>query len=225
MFKKGSRWYKNEAVAEEYDDRRFTRGGQILDRREKETLLSLLEPEGKKILDIATGTGRFAEFLESEGAEVIGVDASREMLRSGKADYMVGDALSLPFKEKVFDQTISMRFLHLLGPEQIDEFIKEVSRVTKEKFVFETLHPMSIRLLYQWALPQDSSLYSNSFLRDCMEEIPEIKKIDTRETLSIPYGIYQLLPYHLAKSLSSIDKKLVDSYNWTASTVYWEVYF
>ena len=63
MVEKGSEFYKQKGMSEKYDSRRFKRGGKILDIKEKEMLLSLVEPNGKNILDIATGTGRFAELL------------------------------------------------------------------------------------------------------------------------------------------------------------------
>lgn len=225
MVRKGNDWYKQKDMADKYDSYRFDRGGKVLDFKEKEMLLSLIKPEGKLILDIATGTGRFAELLESEGGKVIGLDASREMLTPGKAEYLIGDALSLPFSDNVFDITISMRFIHLLKPDQIDGFIEEVARVTKDKFVFETLHPLSLRLLYQWMLPQNSHMYSNSFLKEKFETLPSIKKAEYHETFAIPYGIYQILPLNLAEELSKLDEKMVEEYDWLASTVYWELYF
>lgn len=225
MDNKSTKWYQRKNVAEKYDEKRFQRGGMVLDYKEKEIVLSLVEPDGKKVLDIATGTGRFAEMLVENGAEVVGLDASSEMLTKGKADYLVGDALHLPFADNSFDITISMRFLHLLKPQLIDEFVTEVKRVTKEKFVFESLHPMSLRLLYQWALPQKSRMFSNSFLKSKFEKVDGVKEVRYDEDLLIPYGIYQCLPLSMAEKLSELDEKIVDNNSWVASTVYWELYF
>lgn len=225
MNQRGKEWYQKEEVAQEYDQRRFERGGKVLDKREKEMILELVEPDKKRILDIATGTGRFAELLADEGGDVIGLDASSEMLRPRKATYVLGDALKLPFDSGSFDVSISIRFLHLLSADKIDDFIKEVSRITKNKFVFETLHPLSLRILYQWALPQNSSLYSNSFLKEKFEEIGIVKRVELHETLCIPYGIYQYLPRDIADELCQLDENIVDNHHWTASTVYWELYF
>ncbi len=225
MLKKGQKWYREDEVAQKYDDERFTEGGKVLDREEKDNLLSLVDPEDKDILDIATGTGRFAEFLSDMGAGVIGVDASREMLIQGDRGGIQADALKLPFKDKSFDISISMRFLHLLPPDDIDIFIKEVGRVTKDKFVFETLHPLSLRMLYQWALPQDSRLYSNSFLEEKFEGLDNVDKVEYHERFLIPYGIYQVLPEEIAKSVTRIDEEVLGEQKWLASTVYWELYF
>ncbi|MFW6141948.1 MAG: class I SAM-dependent methyltransferase, partial [Candidatus Saliniplasma sp.] len=159
------------------------------------------------------------------GATVVGLDASREMITKGDAEYLVGDALRLPFTDNSFDTTISMRFLHLLKHSQIDDFVIEVKRVTKDKFVFESLHPMSLRMLYQWALPQKSRMFSNTFLKNKFRSIEGVKKVRYHEDLLIPYGIYQCLPLDIAEKLSELDKKIVDRNSWIASTVYWELFF
>ncbi len=225
MLKKGQKWYRIENVAERYDDKRFTEGGRILNMKEQETLLSLVDPKGKKILDIATGTGRFAESLSKNGGNIIGLDASREMLKQSKVDCVQADALKLPFKEKSFDVSVSMRFLHLLEPEEIRIFIEEVGSVTKKKFVFESLHPLSLRMLYQWALPQGSRLYSNSFLKDKFKNNPVVKKVRSHQKFVIPYGIYQNMPEDLCEEIMDLDEKISDKHEWLASTVYWEIYF
>jgi len=225
MKNKGSRWYQKKQVARKYDEKRFNRGGLVLDFKEKEMVLSLVEPKGKKVLDIATGTGRFAEMLTKRGGDVVGLDASREMLSKGEADYLVGDALRLPFEDDSFDVTISMRFIHLLKPHQIDDFIKEVMRVTTQKFVFESLHPMSLRMLYQWALPQKSRMFSNSLMVDRFNDINGIKDVRYHEKFLIPYGIYQCLPLDLAEKIIEFDESVVKKKTWTASTIYWELFF
>jgi len=225
MFKKGQKWYREDEIAESYDQSRFTGGGKILDFREKGMLLSLVDPDDKEILDIATGTGRFAELLSNKGGHVIGLDASREMLMQNKVESIQGDALNLPFKDKNFDITISMRFFHLLDQKDIENFILEVERVTKEKFVFESLHPLSLRILYQWALPQGSSLYSNSLLKKKFSDLPGIKDVNFYQKFIIPYGFYQFLPLDIGKKVNELDEKVSSNHEWLNSTVYWEIYF
>ncbi|MEF8873978.1 MAG: class I SAM-dependent methyltransferase, partial [Candidatus Thermoplasmatota archaeon] len=192
---------------------------------EQETLLSLVDPAGKDIIDIATGTGRFAELLSKNGADVVGLDASREMLKQSSVDCVQADALKLPFKDNSSDVSVSMRFLHLLDPSQITDFISEVGRVTKEKFVFESLHPLSLRMLYQWALPQGSRLYSNSFLRKKFDQVSKVKEVRSHEKFIIPYGIYQSMPLDLAEGVIELDEEITEKGELLASTVYWEVFF
>lgn len=223
--KTGQKRYTEEDVADEYDHKRFTGGGKVLDRKEKDILISLVDPKDKKILDIATGTGRFAELLEKNGGEVVGMDASREMLKQSRTEKVQGDALKLPFKDKAFDETVSLRFLHLLESDDITRFIEEVARVTKDKFVFESLHPVSLRIFYQWALAQGSSMFSNSLLKKEFKKISEIKDVRYKQVFAVPYGMYQILPYKLAKNVKKLDEKIIEEHGWTASTVYWELFF
>lgn len=222
--KLGQDWYRREEVASRYDDR-FTHGGKVLNREEVEKLLELADFEGKKILDIATGTGRFAEAMEAAGAEVFGMDASREMLRPGRANYLVGDALELPFADKTFDISTSMRFLHLLRPRQVPEFLKEVERVTEDRFVFESLNPMSLRAIYQWTLPQRSYLFRTSHLKKLLQDLDFVKDLEMYPYFLVPYGAYQVMPHGFAKKINGIDKKLVDVLSPFASTIYWVVHF
>ncbi len=188
-------------------------------------ILSLLDCEDARILDIATGTGRFAETLTEEGKEVVGIDASSHMLSKGGADCVQGDALKLPFRGKTFDATISMRFFHLLSKKDIKPFIEEVERVTEHKFIFDTLHPFSLRLMYQWALPQRSRMYSNSFLKEVFDGIEVVKRVENHHSFLVPYGIYQCLPLGVAETVNTVDEEIIDRYSWLASTVYWELFF
>ena len=58
---KGREWYQADAVAEAYENKRFSGGGRLIDRREKRAVLEAMAPvEGKRILEIACGTGRFS---------------------------------------------------------------------------------------------------------------------------------------------------------------------
>ncbi len=225
MFKKGQKWYREEEIAERYDKSRFTGGGKVLDFREKEILLSLVDAKDKEILDIATGTGRFAELLSSKGGHIVGLDASREMLMQNEVESVQGDALNLPFENKSFDTTISMRFFHLLDEEDIEDFILEVERVTKDKFVFESLHPLSMRILYQWALPQGSSLYSNSFLKKKFSDLSMVEEVNFYQKFIVPYGLYQFLPLDIGEKVNELDERISEDQKWLNSTVYWEIYF
>lgn len=222
--KLGQEWYRREEVASRYDER-FTHGGKVLNREEIEELLELVEVEDKRILDIATGTGRFAEAMEEAGGEVVGLDASGGMLRSGRAEYLVGDALKLPFEDKSFDVSTSMRFLHLLRPNQVPEFLAEVERVTRDKIVFESFNPMSLRALYQWSLPQRSYLFRTSHLKEVISSLDFVEDVEVDPNFLVPYGAYQVMPYGFAKKVNKIDKRALGVLSPFASTIYWTVHF
>src|SRR3989344_2565608 len=46
----------------------------------------LLNPKGKKVLDYGCGGGTFTEYLRNKGAEIIGVDISKEMIKIAKKE-------------------------------------------------------------------------------------------------------------------------------------------
>ena len=81
---KGQEWYQADDVAEAYEDKRFSRGGRLINRREKRAVLDALAPlEDRDVLEIACGTGRFTVMLAERGADIVGLDISEPMLQQG----------------------------------------------------------------------------------------------------------------------------------------------
>ncbi len=78
-------------------------------------LLDLLQPQPKElVLDLGCGDGALTEKLIQAGCEVVGVDASPEMVRAAKArgiNAYVMDARELTFKEE-FNAVFSNAVLH-----------------------------------------------------------------------------------------------------------------
>jgi SAM-dependent methyltransferase len=88
----------------------------------------------KEILDLGVGTGRFAQPLQKAGFKVVGIDISKKMMSKAKEkdieNLLLADARSIPFKDKVFDVTISIHVLHLISEWQ--KVLREVCRVTRD---------------------------------------------------------------------------------------------
>jgi len=95
-----------------------------------ETLVDLLEPEaGERILDIGCGTGHLSARIAEAGADVVGIDASEEMIRKARqthsdCEFARADARSFSF-ERPFDAVFSNAALHWI-PEQ-DEVLELIS--------------------------------------------------------------------------------------------------
>jgi demethylmenaquinone methyltransferase/2-methoxy-6-polyprenyl-1,4-benzoquinol methylase len=89
---------------------------------------------GMRVLDLCTGTGDVARALARSGAEVIGLDASGEMLAMARAredglTYVQGDALALPFPDGTFDAvTIAFGNRNVAS---LDRLYAEMRRVAK----------------------------------------------------------------------------------------------
>ena len=109
----------------------------------KDMMMDWLAPQaGQKLLDVAGGTGDIAfRFLERSGfghATVLALTSS--MLAEGRSraeakqmineiDWVVGDAMNLPFEDNVFDvYTISFGIRNVTRPQ---EALKEAYRVLK----------------------------------------------------------------------------------------------
>ena len=117
---------------------------------EQPGLRGLLPPvAGRRVLDAGCGAGRNCVWLVEQGAEVVGLDASPEMLRRARerapaAALSVGDlAAPLDFEDSSFDVAIAslvMHYLHDWVPT-----LRELRRVLRPDgvFVLSTHHPVS----------------------------------------------------------------------------------
>ncbi|QLD88602.1 methyltransferase domain-containing protein [Natronomonas salina] len=231
---KGQEWYQEDDIAEAYDDKRFSQGGRVIDRREKRAVIDALEPlEGKRVLEVACGTGRFTVMLADRGADVVGMDISEAMLEQGRRkahaagvedslDFMQGDAGRLPFPDDHFDAVFAMRFFHL-APDP-EAYIREMRRVSKEQIFFDTFKRYSFRSIYNWALPMGSRLYSDREVRELVVGA-DLELVDAAHDFVVPFGFYRAVPGWVARPFRSLDETvgrtpLGDN---LASVSYWDV--
>jgi len=112
------------------------------DPRWRRALVDAVDPQpGRRVLDVATGTGLVAFALAERGCEVVGLDQSEDMLavarerltgRRGLGDrltFVRGEAESLPFSDGGFD---ALTFTYLLR--YVDDRLgtmRELARVVK----------------------------------------------------------------------------------------------
>ncbi len=135
-----------DARAREYDD--WIHGVGIYADRERpgwKQELAALEHAltslpSARTLDVAAGSGYFTRFLPGH---VVAFDQSPNMLkvareRESADDYVLGDALKLPFDDGVFDRVFTGHFYgHLEGPER-ERFVAEARRVSSELVVLDS---------------------------------------------------------------------------------------
>ncbi len=217
---KGQEWYQADDVAEAYEDKRFSRGGRLIDRREKEAVLDALSPlEDRRILEIACGTGRFTVMLADRDADVIGLDISGPMLQQGREkarragvsdhlEFMRGDAGRLPFPDDYFDAVFAMRFFHLANTPH--DFLAEMARVSDDLIFFDTFNAGSARSVYNWALPMGSRLYEDREVRHLIADAG-LELVAEAHDFLIPYGLYRKMPDWMADGLRDVDRSTVDS--------------
>lgn len=109
---------------------------------EKESLSAFSElahiTPGDKVLDVATGTGHGAATLSEAGAEVVGLDITRQMLAEARKRYgdyaelhwVQGDVMRLPFADGRFDVVTSRRAPHHFP--DIEGGLRSMGRVLRQ---------------------------------------------------------------------------------------------
>jgi SAM-dependent methyltransferase len=138
--------YADADVAEAFDALRF--GGPIgeLVAEEEARVITAFAGDvaGAAVLDVGTGTARAALALAARGGRVTGLDYSQEMLRVGQAraarasaavGLLRGDARHLPFGDRAFDVTVSVRLLMHMPDWR--GTLTELCRVTRRRLVID----------------------------------------------------------------------------------------
>jgi SAM-dependent methyltransferase len=138
--------YADADVAAGFDALRF--GGPIgaLVADEEAAVITRFvgDVAGAAVLDVGTGTARAALAIAIRGARVTGLDYSREMLRVGQArvagaaapvGLLRGDAQHLPFADRRFDVTVSVRLLMHMPDWRAA--LTELCRVTRRRLVID----------------------------------------------------------------------------------------
>lgn len=113
------------------------RAGRLLlqkfyDRRGEEHAFALKHLDNApRILDVASGAGRFLEMAKDR---IEGVDINPENVSTCNARGLratVGDALALPYADNSFDGVHSSHVLQVFNPGQAVQYVRELFRVCK----------------------------------------------------------------------------------------------
>ena len=133
-------------------------------------VIDLARPRrGDLVLDVATGTGNTAFALAPHVRRVVGLDITREMLLEGRriaeqrstnnVDWVIGDALNLPFEDGMFDLYAVRAAPHHFA--DVDLFLAEAFRVLKpgrDATLIDCAPPQPARdLLHQVEMRRDPS--------------------------------------------------------------------
>ncbi len=141
--------YKDVAVAERYDQERFSGlPGRVFNALERRALRRAFAstPRTLTVMDLPCGTGRLAATLLEEGFKVVGVDISAAMLAVAQRKLQrfgpgfrtrVGDVRELAQGEKgTYDVALCARVLMHFPLAQQTEFLRSVATLVKGTIVF-----------------------------------------------------------------------------------------
>jgi ubiquinone/menaquinone biosynthesis C-methylase UbiE len=149
--------YNDPKTARTFDDRRFGGPiGELVAATQAKVITNFIgRIQGRKILDVGTGTGRAALLLAQGAARVTAIDASEQMLavarrraadRAVNVRFLIGDAHTLEFKDRSFDVAVSLRVL--MHTPQWRRCLAELCRVADQLVVFDYPSAHSAALLH-----------------------------------------------------------------------------
>jgi ubiquinone/menaquinone biosynthesis C-methylase UbiE len=115
-----------------------------------EQLPQIIDLQGKRIVDVGSGTGSSSLALARYARQVIGIEREEAMLRLApqkahahgfkQVSFVNGDALALPLRDGTVDLVIGIT-LALYPPEQYRAFIREGRRVARGGVVYVGIPP------------------------------------------------------------------------------------
>jgi len=125
-----------------------------------ESLLAKYIQKNDKVLDIGCGNGRFYPLFTQEDADYYGIDNSKNLIIIAKnnfpeANFVVADALNLPFRENMFDMTVTLAVIHHIPSQTYrQKFFQEAWRILKPGGIFIAmvwnLRPLTMAKIGQW---------------------------------------------------------------------------
>jgi toxoflavin synthase len=148
-------------------------------------LKALGNVNGKKIMDLACGSGYMSRKIKKAGAkEIVGVDISKEMIKIGKDNpenkgirFILGDAIKLK-KIDEFDIVTAAFLLHYSkNKKELFEMCKSIYKNLKEGGIFLTinnnpLHPKIDGRKYGVVISGPATLKEGDELKVCLTHDP-----------------------------------------------------
>lgn len=184
-----------------YDRMEFIRRGT----RRKAMILSGWRA-GEKILDLCTGTGEMALVFAAQGANVVGTDIARGMLKRAinksvstvsASAWVEMDATDLAIADRSFEiSMISLALHHMPVPIQV-RVLKELRRVTRRRImIIEPDVPVDRRWspLWSWvASIIDESEYMHEWVYQDFIETCRRAGLNVESVHTTAFGLHRIL--------------------------------
>jgi|WetSurMetagenome_2_1015567.scaffolds.fasta_scaffold58810_4 SAM-dependent methyltransferase len=118
--------------------------------------------QGKRVLDLGCGIGRFTKLLQDGGAEVIGLDSCKEMLEMNtECTTICAPVTKLPLDDASVDVVLSVWTLQYLKYTDLELAIEEINRVLTPGGTVYLIEQMGIG--YDSVYPRFDFIYELSF--------------------------------------------------------------
>lgn len=182
-----------------YDLGEFIRLGT----RHKAIMLSGWRP-GDKVLDLCTGTGGLALSFAAQGAQVVGTDIARGMLKRASAKgmrlgatWLEMDATHLAIADHAFDISVLSLALHHM-PEAVQlRVLKELKRVTSKRIVIiEPDVPVKPNWIPAWVFVAsiiDESEYMHEWVHQDLITTCETAGLTIESQQVSTFGLHRIL--------------------------------
>ncbi|MCC6019037.1 MAG: class I SAM-dependent methyltransferase [Candidatus Verstraetearchaeota archaeon] len=124
---------------------------EVIRRREVNFIMQAIQAKKPKlILDYGCGGGWLSRLICDRGFQVVGIDLSEKLIKIAnsiccKGDFIVCDAMKLPFKDDVFDFVVGISILHHLP--DLRSAVRELKRISLPDAVFLFMEPNSLNPL------------------------------------------------------------------------------
>jgi SAM-dependent methyltransferase len=109
----------------------------------------------ERVLEVGTGEGRLIPLVTRKGGQYVGIDVSKDMfeyardsIKACSADFVLCEAKSLPFREKVFGKCFCYATMFFI-PNQ-ERAIKEIVRVCEAKVLVELRNLFNPHIFEFW---------------------------------------------------------------------------
>ncbi|UCC20463.1 MAG: class I SAM-dependent methyltransferase [Promethearchaeota archaeon] len=166
--------------------------------------------KGKKVLDVGCGRGRLSFYLAQNGANVVGIDLSKNFIdfcnkklkkSNLQIDFKVMNAQIPDFEDNMFDIIVGSRIIHHLP--DIELFFRECKRLLKKKGFITFIEPLKrnpiVEMNRRHLNPKGRTIHEHPLL---ISDIMKVKKM---------FGNIKHSEYYIISPMAMIFKNLFRS--------------